>query len=368
VVPLNDLRRQYERLKPAIEEAVARVLTSGWYILGPEVETFEHEFAAFCQARYGVGVASGTDALEIGLRALGLSPGDEVLTTANAGMYSVTAIRAIGAIPVFVDIDPHTMTMAPEALSAAITPRSRAVIVTHLYGRMAHLHGLAACAEEHGLALVEDCAQAHGAEFDGRRAGSWGSVGCFSFYPTKNLGALGDGGAVVTSDAQVAQRARWLRQYGWVRKYEARVPGGRNSRLDELQAAVLRTKLPHLDEWNLERRRIADQYRAGLDRTGLELPSACGAGEMVYHLYVVRASDRDRLQASLEKQHIGCAVHYPIPDHLQPVCADLGYGAGALPHTERAATEVLSLPCFPELTADELERVIAAVKAGVCHG
>ena len=361
-IPLNDPKRQYEALKPRLDEAMERVLTSGWYILGPEVEAFEHEFAAFCGTSHCVGVASGTDALEIGLRALGISAGDQVITVANAGMYSTVAIRAIGATPVFAEIDPVTLTMDPAALSSVISPRTCAVIVTHLYGRMAHTPELTTCTRQHGLALIEDCAQAHGAQFDGRRAGSWGDVGCFSFYPTKNLGAMGDGGAVVTSDAQVVQRARQLRQYGWKRKYEAHIPGGRNSRLDELQAAVLRTKLPHLDEWNQARAQVADRYRAGLKQTPLQLPAVSGEGEMVYHLYVVRTAERDRLLTRLREKGIGCDVHYPIPDHLQPACTDLGYGLGALPEAERAAAEVLTLPCFAELTPAEVDQVITTVK------
>jgi dTDP-4-amino-4,6-dideoxygalactose transaminase len=356
-VPLNDLKRQYETWGHVLNGAVARVLASGWYILGPEVDAFEHEFAAYCGAKYCVGVASGTDALEIGLRALGISPGEQVITVANAGMYSTTAIRAIGAVPVFAEIDPLTMTLDPAALPGIITPRTRALVVTHLYGCMAHMPQLADLACQHGLALVEDCAQAHGAQLDGRRAGSWGDVGCFSFYPTKNLGALGDAGAVVTSDDQVAERVRRLRQYGWTRKYEAHIPGGRNSRLDELQA--------HLDGWNQARAQIAAQYRVGLEQTPLQLPVASVAGEMIYHLYVVRAPHRDRLRAALRERGVGCDVHYPIPDHLQAVCSDLDYSPGALPETERAATEVLTLPCFAELTPAEVERVIAAVREGI---
>lgn len=364
-VPLNDLGRQYQALKSVLDDAVARVLSSGWYILGPEVEKFEHEFAQYCQTAHCVGLANGTDALEIGLRALGITAGDHVVTVANAGMYSTTAIRAIGAVPVFAEIDPDTLTMDPAALEAVITPRTRAVVVTHLYGRAADLGQLAACARQHGIALVEDCAQAHGAAFEGRRVGSWGDVGCFSFYPTKNLGALGDGGAVTTSDVQVAERARQLRQYGWARKYDSRVAGGRNSRLDEIQAAILRAKLPYLDGWNQTRRQIAAQYRTGLAQQALQLPAPSPVEEMIFHLYIVRTPERDRLRKALVEQGIGCDVHYAIPDHLQESCADLGYGKGALPQTELAADQVLTLPCFAELTTVEVEEVIAAVRQGL---
>ncbi len=361
-IPLNDLRRQYQDLKPVLDEAVARVLGSGWYILGPEVEAFEHEFASYCGTLYCVGVANGTDALEIGLRAVGILPGDEVVTVANAGMYSTTAIRAIGAIPVFAEIDPITMTLDPAAVRSVVTSRTRAVIVTHLYGRMAAMPALTACAERHGLALIEDCAQAHGAQLNGRRAGSWGDIGCFSFYPTKNLGAMGDGGAILTSDFQVAQHARQLRQYGWSRKYEAQLHGGCNSRLDELQAAILRAKLPYLDSWNRSRAQIAGWYETGLEQTPLQLPTRSNAGDMVYHLYIVCTLERDYVCTELRKRGIGCDVHYPIPDHLQAVCADLGQGPGALPETEIAAAKVLTLPCFPELSSTEVERVIEAIQ------
>jgi dTDP-4-amino-4,6-dideoxygalactose transaminase len=253
------------------------------------------------------------------------------------------------------------MTLDPAGLSGLFGPRTRAIVVTHLYGRMAPVLGLRRVASQHGLALVEDCAQAHGAELEGRRAGSWGDVGCFSFYPTKNLGALGDGGALVTSDGQVAQRARKLRQYGWRRKYEAEVTGGRNSRLDELQAAILRAKLPYLQEWNRARARVAEQYRAGLSGAPLRLPAEAGAGEMVYHLYVVRSAERDWLRDTLGAAGIGCEVHYPVPDHLQAAYADMGYRRGSLPLTERVAHEVLSLPCFAELSTDEVDQVIRSV-------
>ncbi|MBN2391121.1 MAG: DegT/DnrJ/EryC1/StrS family aminotransferase [Anaerolineae bacterium] len=364
-VPLNDLGRQYQALKLVLEDTVRRVLRSGWYILGPEVEAFEHEFAQYCQTDHCVGLANGTDALEIGLRALGIAAGDHIITVANAGMYGTTAIRAIGAIPVFAEIDPHTLTMDPDALDAAITPHTRALIVTHLYGRAADLVRVKACAYKHGIALIEDCAQAHGAIVDGRRVGSWGDVGCFSFYPTKNLGALGDGGAIVTSNVDVAERARRLRQYGWVHKYDSRVSGGCNSRLDEIQAAILRAKLPYLDGWNQARRQIADHYQAALVSEPLELPALSRIGEMIYHLYVVRTSKRDGLRKALVEQGIGCDVHYPIPDHLQESCADLGYSRGALPETERASAEVLTLPCFAELSPSEIDRVIAVVKASL---
>jgi dTDP-4-amino-4,6-dideoxygalactose transaminase len=362
IIPFNDLRRQYDSIKPIVDEAIARVLASGWYILGPEVEAFENDFAAYCGTSYCVGVANGTDALEIGLRALGISAEDEVITVANAGMYSTTAIRAIGALPVFADIVPDTMTLDPAALDSLTTARTRAVIVTHLYGYITRMSEIKAFTQHHGLALVEDCAQAHGAVYDGRRSGNWGDVGCFSFYPTKNLGALGDGGAIVTSNLHVTQRARMFRQYGWTRKYEAEVSGGRNSRLDELQAAVLRAKLPYLDSWNQSRYKIAKQYEMGLAHTPLRLPEISDGFQMVNHLFVIRVSDRKHLRAVLHEKGIGNDVHYPIPDHMQTVCMDLGYRLGRLPETEFAANEVLSLPCFPELHTSEVDQVISVIR------
>ena len=364
-IPLNDLKRRYQSIKPALDEAVARVLASGWYILGPEVAAFESEFAAYCQVEYCVGVANGTDALEIALRALKIVPGDEVVSAANAGMYSTTAIRAAGARPVYAEIDPDTDILDPKALSAAITQRTRAVILTHLYGRMAHLEKTKSITSRHGIPLIEDCAQSHGAQYDGKRAGSWGDIACFSFYPTKNLGALGDGGAVVTSDIQLAERARYLRQYGWVEKYHAQHPAGRNSRLDEIQAAVLRVQLNHLDQWNLKRREIAGQFGRILKDVDIRLPVASREGEMVYHLYVIHAPHRESLRAALVRNGVGCDVHYPIPDHLQPACQDLGYQRGDLLQTEIAASEVLSIPCFPEMEQDEIERVAETIKVSM---
>lgn len=360
-IPLNDLKRHNASLQEVLRGAMSRVLESGWFILGPEVEAFEQEFAAYCGTVQCVGLANGTEALEIGLRALGIGPGDEVATVANAGMYSTTAIRAVGATPRYAEIDPSTLLMTPQGLEAAITPRTRAVIVTHLYGRLAEMDALLAIARRHHLALIEDCAQAHGAQSRGKRAGSWGDVGCFSFYPTKNLGALGDGGAIVTSDVQVAQRTRQLRQYGWTSKYHSEVSAGRNSRLDELQAAVLRAKLAYLDAWNETRQVIAARYALALADTGLLLPPEAIRGGMIYHLYVIRWKQRDALQAALKRHHIGCEVHYPVPDYLQLACADLGYRRGLLSVTESACAEVLSVPCFAELTMAEVDRAAQSI-------
>jgi dTDP-3-amino-2,3,6-trideoxy-4-keto-D-glucose/dTDP-3-amino-3,4,6-trideoxy-alpha-D-glucose/dTDP-2,6-dideoxy-D-kanosamine transaminase len=360
-IPINNLKRQYERIKPSIDQVVSRVLESGWYILGPEVEAFENEFANYCGTNYCIGVANGTDAIEIGLKSLGITAGDEVITVANAGFYSTNAILAIGAIPVFVDIEPNTMTMDISSLSSVITPRTQAVIVTHLFGRMTDMIGIEKIKQHHKIALLEDCSQAHGAHIDGKRAGSWGDIGCFSFYPTKNLGAMGDGGAIVTSDARTSERARMFRQYGWSSKYQVEIQGGRNSRLDEIQAAILRVKLPYLNSWNNKRLKIAEYYCTEFDEKFLRLPPRGKTGEMVYHLFVIRVSGRDILKTELEKSGIGCDIHYPIPDHLQPACAKFGFKKGLLPETEQATSEVITLPCFPELSNEEIDRVVQRV-------
>ncbi len=358
-IPLNDLKRQTESLAVELRAAAERVLARGWFVLGPEVEAFELEFAAYCGVAQCVALANGTDALELALRALGVGPGDQVATVANAGGYSTTAIRAIGALPLYVEIDWLTMNMDSRALAAALTPKVKAVIVTHLYGQMAHVESMLAAAGRLGIPVVEDCAQAHGAELHGKRAGSWGVIGCYSFYPTKNLGALGDGGAVVTNDASLARTMRQLRQYGWSGKYVSTLAGGRNSRLDELQAAFLRAKLPHLDGWNVRRRAVALAYDTRLADRNLRLAAPGLDLGNVAHLYVVRSPQRLALQAALKAAGIGTDIHYPMPDHLQESGRDLGYRPGQFPLTEAACQQVLTLPCFPELRPDEIERVIA---------
>lgn len=361
-IALNDLKRHTESLADELRAAAERVLARGWFVLGPEVEAFEREFAAYCGAGQCVALANGTEALELALRAVGVGPGDQVATVANAGGYSTTAIRALGGLPVYVEIDPAQLTMSPAALAMAVTPHLRAIVVTHLYGRMADMPALLRAAGQLGIPIVEDCAQAHGAALDGRRAGTWGAIGCYSFYPTKNLGALGDGGAIVTQDAGLAQSVRFLRQYGWHGKYHSSVPGGRNSRLDEIQAAFLRAKLPHLDAWNNRRRAIASVYDQGLAAIDERLPAQRGPDD-VAHLYVIRSNQREALQAALAAAGIASAVHYPIADYLQPSCQDLGLKPGVLPVTEAACAQVLSLPCYPELRDDEIQRVIAAMTA-----
>ncbi len=361
-VPPLDLKRQYASIKGEIDAAVSRVLEGGWYILGEEVAAFEREFAAYCGVAHAVGVGSGTDALHLALAACGVGAGDEVITVPHTAVATVTAIELAGARPVLVDIDPARYTLDPELLEAAITPRTRAVIPVHLYGCPADLDPIMEVARAHGLTVVEDCAQAHGAEYSGRRVGSWGHIAAFSFYPTKNLGACGDGGLVATNDPELAERARLLRQYGWQERYVSSLKG-LNSRLDELQAAILRVKLRHLDAWNERRRVLAGLYNERLMGGGVVVPREPESARHVYHLYVVRHPRRDALRAFLRQRGIGSSIHYPVPVHLQPAYYDLARGAGSLPAAEAAAREVLSLPLYPELDGQELETVADAVLA-----
>ena len=362
-VPFGALKRQYELLKPELDAAAARVLASGWYILGPEVRAFEQQFADFCGVAHCVGVGNGTEAIQLALAALGIGEGDEVITAANASVYETITALAVGATPVFVEVDEQSHTIDPAAVERAITPRTKAIVPIHLYGRMADMTALEAIAARYGIPLIEDCAQAHGASWQGRRAGSIGACGCFSFYPTKNLGALGDGGAVVTNDAALAERLRRLREYGWERKYYTAYLGGLNSRLDELQAALLAAKLRHLPQWNERRREIAGMYEDLLTGIGLALPEVPEDGEHVFHLYVVRlaSSQREKVREALRERGIGAEIHYPLPAYQQPVYAHLA-PAGGLPVTERLAAEVLSLPMYPELTDDEVRAVAAALR------
>ncbi|MFY9822089.1 MAG: DegT/DnrJ/EryC1/StrS family aminotransferase [Thermoanaerobaculia bacterium] len=359
MIPFNDLKPLERELRRDLESAALRVLRSGWYILGPELEAFEQSFAAYHGVPHAVGVANGTDAIELALRALGIGPGDEVVTVAHTAVATVCAIERAGAVPVLVDVDGATYTMDPAAAEAAITSRTRALLPVHLYGHPADLEALSRVAERHGLALVEDCAQSHGARLGGRLTGTVGHLGAFSFYPTKNLGAYGDGGAVITGDAALADRLRRLRNYGQVDRYH-HAERGQNSRLDELQAALLRVKLAHLDGHNEIRRGLAARYSSRL--AGVVIP-ACGPGaEPVYHLYVVRHGERDRLMDELKTRGIGTLIHYPIPVHLQPGYRDLGPASGALPVTERLAGEILSLPLYVGLGAEALDEVAEAVR------
>lgn len=358
-VPFVDLAALYREIQAEIDAAISRVLHSGWYILGPEVERFEEEFAGYCGVLYAIGVASGTDALHLALRALSIGLGDEVITVAHTAVATVAAIELSGAHPVFVDVDPETYTINPTRITAAINEHTRAIIPVHLYGHPADMEPILEIADHHNLRVIEDCAQAHGAQYRGRPVGSWGDVGAFSFYPTKNMGALGDGGAVVTANAELADRLRLLRQYGWRERYVSESTGF-NSRLDEIQAAILRVKLHYLDGWNSARRQWSARYAQLLADTPLILPGERTDSRHVYHLYVVQAMQRDALRTCLKAQGIVTAIHYPVPVHRQPAYARLGYGPDSLPITERLAQQVLSLPIYPQLRREQMEAVVQA--------
>jgi dTDP-4-amino-4,6-dideoxygalactose transaminase len=333
------------------------VIKSGCFIFGPEVNAFEEEFAEYCGARHCVSLANGTDALELALRSLSIGAGKTVLTVANAGFYSTAAILATGARPIYVDVNPSTLLLDVADVARHLERKKiDAIIVTHLYGKLADIRRICELARAHAVPLIEDCAQAHGATLDNHKAGTFGDIGCFSFYPTKNLGALGDGGAIVTSRQDLANKVRQLRQYGWSGKYIVSASGGRNSRLDEMQAAVLRVKLPYLDGWNARRREIAALYSSGITNSKITVPSICGK-EYVAHLYVIRVGERDSLKKHLDDSGVPSDVHYPVADYAQEAYHYL-YGSLNLQVTEQACKEVLSLPCFPELTDAEVCRFI----------
>ncbi|BAE48856.1 DegT/DnrJ/EryC1/StrS family aminotransferase [Paramagnetospirillum magneticum] len=351
---------QVQAHRAEIDQAIARVLDSGWYVLGREVEAFEREFAEYLGTAHAVGVNSGTDALALALRALGIGPGDQVAAPSHTAVATIAAIEMVGAEPLLVDIDPVHYTMDPVALEAAVTPRTRAVVIVHLYGQAADMDAVLGIARRHGLKVVEDCAQATGGRYKGRRLGTLGDVGCFSFYPTKNLGAVGDGGAVVTGSEAVAQSLRSLREYGWRGDRISHVAGV-NSRLDELQAAILRAKLPHLDADNDRRRVIAGRYDAELSSV-LSIPVRRSESHHVFHLYVVRLADRDAMVARLRGRGIGASIHYAQAAHQQPAYEARLAGAGNLPQTERAVAEIMTLPIYPELSDEEVGAVISAIR------
>jgi len=361
-VKFLDLSAAYCELQPEIDAAVARVMASGYYIGGPEVATFEAAFAAYCEAKHCVGVGNGLDALHLALRAMDIGPGDEVIVASNTYIATWLAVTMVGATPVPVEPDPATHNLDPARVAAAITPRTRVILPTHLYGQPADLDPLLALAREHGLKLLEDAAQAHGARYKGKRLGAHGDIVAWSFYPGKNLGALGDGGAVTTDDPALADRVRVLANYGSRVKYVNDVKGV-NSRLDPLQAAILSVKLPHLDAWNARRAEVAASYTAALADSGLTLPVVPAWADPAWHLFVVRAPDRAALAASLEQAGVQTLVHYPIAPHLQLAYAEMNLARGRLPIAERLADEVLSLPISPHISADEVEQVITAVRA-----
>jgi len=361
-IPFLDLGLATQELRGAIDEGIKRVVDSGWYILGSEVEAFEREFADFCQCRHAVGVSNGLDALRIALMALGVGPGDEVIVPGNTFIATCLAVSQAGGVPVPVEPDPVTHLIEPAWIEARITPRTRVIMPVHLYGRPVDLAAIADIARRHGLQVIEDAAQAHGATYRGRRIGGHNSIAAWSFYPGKNLGALGDGGALTTDDDELARKMRMLRNYGSSRKY-VNDAIGLNSRLAPIQAAVLRAKLPLLGEWNARRKRIAELYGKGLTSTNLALPLDDGESGSSWHLYVVRAGNRDQLQAYLAEHGIETIVHYPIPPHRQKAYRGTPLADWTLPVTDRLADQVLSLPIGPHLSIEDAVRVVDVLRA-----
>lgn len=359
-IPFLDLKAQYYRLRPQIDSAIHRVLESGQFILGEEVARLESEFASFCEVKHAVTVANGTEAIQLALIGCGIQRGEEVITSTFTAVATVAAIESVGARPVLVDIDPDTYCINPASVKAAITPRTRAILPVHLFGFPADLSSLLAIAEKHHLILIEDCAQAHGAKYLHKKVGSWGKAGAFSFYPTKNLGAYGDGGAIVTDDSDLAEHLQSLRQYGW-NSEKISEEKGMNSRLDELQAAILRVKLADLETANRRRIELANLYRRLLTGSKITLPVVRSESEPVYHLFVIRHEQRDGLNRYLASKGIATLVHYPIPVHLQKGYSDLGYTSGSFPAAEKASQEVLSLPLYPEMTDEMVYEVCQAL-------
>ena len=359
-VPYLDLKAQYRSIKAEIDEAIARVLDSCQFVLGPEVAEFEKEFAAYCGASECIALNSGTSALHLALLAAGVGPGDEVITVPFTFVASVATILYAGAKPVLVDIEPRTFNMNPAALEAAISPRTKAIVPVHLYGHPADMDPILEVARKHKLVVIEDAAQAHGAKYKGRSVGSIGDIACFSFYPAKNLGAYGEGGAVTTSNPEYARTIRMLRDWGQDRKYH-HLLHGYNYRMEGFQGAILRVKLRHLERWTETRRAIVKTYNERLAGADVVRPTEMPWARHVYHLYTLRADNRDALQAALLNEGIQTGIHYSTPVHLQPAYAALGYGPGSFPESEKAAREVLSLPLYPELTDSQLEEVARAV-------
>ncbi len=360
-VPLVDLHAQYRTIQPAIDAAIQSVIERTAFIMGPDVRSFEEAFARFCTATHAVGVASGTAALELTLRACGIGPGDEVVTSAHTFIATAEAISAVGARPVFADIDGQTYNLDAQAAEAALTPATRAILPVHIYGQPAHMDALAALAARHDLLLIEDAAQAHGATWNGRKVGVLGAAACFSFYPGKNLGAYGDAGAVTTNDGRIAEQISLLRNHGRHSKYLHDLKGY-GERMDTLQAAILCVKLDHLAQWTDARRRLAARYSELLAGCEMVLPFVDPAANPAWHLYVIRTPARDELLAHLDANGIGAGVHYPVPLHLQPAYADLGYRRGDLPVTETVAETCLSLPLYPEMTDEQQEYVVDTIK------
>lgn len=361
-IPFLDLKSPYLELKDELDAAYHRVMESGWYILGKEVEAFESEFATYCESKHCIGVGNGLEALHLIVRAYGIGPGDEVIVPANTYIATWLAVTHAGATPVPVEPDERTYNIDPVKIEQAITSKTKAIMAVHLYGQTADMDPINALARKRGLKVIEDCAQAHGARYKERRTGSLGDAAGFSFYPGKNLGAIGDGGAVTTNDPELAERIKSLRNYGSHFKYHNEVVGF-NSRLDELQAALLRVKLTRLDEWNGRRRQVAEQYMQELHgQQMLNMPHLPEWAEPVWHLFVVRHVQRDALQKGLNEAGIGTMIHYPIPPHLQPAYNELGYATGAFPITERIANNCLSLPIGPHMSVNDLQSIVRGIR------
>lgn len=360
MIPLVDLRAQYQEIKHEVEAAIHRVLESSRYVLGPEVEAFEQEFATFCRTRHAVAVNSGTSALHLALLAAGIGPGSEVITVPFTFVATVATILYAGAKPVLVDIDPRTLTIETGKIEAAVTSRTVAILPVHLYGHPADMDPILQIAKKHGLMVIEDCAQAHGAQYRGRTVGSIGAIGCFSFYPSKNLGAYGEGGAVTTNDEDLARKVRLLRDWGAPQKY-THLLKGYNYRMDAIQGAILRVKLAHLEKWTEARRHHARSYDRLLAHSGVETPIAQDWARHVYLVYGIRSENRDAIRKSLLARDIHCEVHYPVPVHLQPAYADLGFRKGDFPSAESLAETQLSLPMYPELTQSQIGAVAAVI-------
>ncbi len=361
MIPFVDLKAQYRAIKPEIDAAISSVLENAQFVLGPEVKAFEQEFARFCRTDHAIGVNTGTSAIHLALLAAGVGPGDEVITTPFTFVATAAAVMYAGARPVFVDIDPATYNMDVNQIEAAITPATKAILPVHLYGQPAAMDPIMEIARRRGLTVIEDACQAHGAEYKDRRAGSIGDIGCFSFYPGKNLGAYGEGGAVTTNNPEYARKLRMLRDWGTEQKYVHELLGF-NYRLEEIQAAILRVKLRRLEDWTEARRANAARYDSLLTGS-VPTPFAMPDVRHVYHIYAIRTARRAEFQDEMKAAGIATGIHYPIPVHLQPACAVLGYSRGDFPHAERAADEVLSLPMFAELTNEQIEVVAGAVKA-----
>jgi dTDP-3-amino-3,4,6-trideoxy-alpha-D-glucose transaminase len=361
-IPVVDLYKQYLSIRSELDPVLARILERGNFILGEEVSAFESEFSRYCGVSHAVGVASGTEALQLALLACGVGVHDEVIVPAHTAVATIAAIEASGARPLLVDIDLATYTLDPLQIEKNITPLTRAIIPVHLYGCPVNMKPVLEIARKRNLFVVEDASQAHGAKYGGGKIGSWGDIAAFSFYPTKNLGAFGDGGGIITNSDSLAEKARLLRQYGWKEHYVSSVRGI-NSRLDELQAGILRVKLRYLDVWNERRRQLAGRFMELLADTELTLPVIPKDSEHVFHQFVIRSPKRDALREYLKQHGIYTLVHYPVPIHFQPAYSDLGYSAGSLPNTELASREVLSLPLYPELTEDRVDRICQRIMA-----